>query len=193
MFIQVTAYNQNGKLLGVTTQKTNKILGSNPEFAALRSYVDNDEYLAVIKHESKGFQFNSEDITKNYPAYGYELPGWKYNKKGYPAYGVPGGYGMGQIDNPFPSENDLWNWKNIINTGKNIYNTKKIIAEKYSKSINQNSDKNIDLITTYQLYNSGKLYWKVYDNKIGWERNHDLSIKNEYGIIVYNKYLDIIK
>ncbi|MFN3873633.1 MAG: hypothetical protein ACK4R9_11605 [Ignavibacterium sp.] len=191
VFIQATAKNNNGKIVGFKQQNAGVILGKNPTPQAIQDYAGTNELKAIIYHESlitgvgRWKHFNPYDVDLYYKNFGW-LYGWKYNKKGYPHYGVPNGYGLAKIDNkPSPTELDLWNWKNNVNTSRFRLDSAKTYSNNYI--IRKNATFEIDKywMNAFHHYNSGKLLWEWFEKK-GWKKKE--GVQNKYGEIVYNIY-----
>ncbi|WP_290663775.1 hypothetical protein [Ignavibacterium sp.] len=193
VFIQATAKNNNGKIVGFKQQNAGVILGKNPTPQAIQAYAGSNELKAIIYHESlitgvgRWKHFNPYDIDLYYKNFGW-LYGWKYNKKGYPHYGVPNGYGLAKIDNkPSPTELDLWNWKNNVNTSRSRLDSAKTYSNNYI--IRKNATFEIDKywMNVFHHYNSNKLYWN-WEPINGWYENKNAIKSNKYGKTVYDIY-----
>jgi hypothetical protein len=191
VFLQITAKNNNGNILGFKQQNSGKIIGKNPFLQDVLNYITSKEFKAIVKHEAKSKQFNDNHINK-------------YNGKGYPIYGPPNGYGLAQIDNPPPLEMDLWNWKSNLNRGKSIYDDKKIDAYNFMEEHPNTYTEEMLLKCAFQKYNMNgyqkdtkiiHYYWR-WDNYQGkWvddeyiiERTKALGFKERYGITIWNIY-----
>ena len=197
------AGNNFGKILGRKQIRGGPILGKNPEAQVVQDYASTPEMKAIVKHESllkRGvplwLHFNEQDNGLNYPDKGYYLEGHIYNRKGYPEYGVPNGYGICKIDNsPSPTEMDLWNWKHNIDTGRNRLETSKSTETGFELTEGSaNSDKYY-WMNVFQFYNTGnfkaKRYWSWDEiNKI-WKLNKYTKV--EYCKAVYDYYKTFIQ
>jgi len=200
VFVKVTARNSAGKIIGFVQQNSGEILGKNPAPQTVKDYANPLDYRAIIIHESDKslMQFNNKDTTKYYTDYNYELPGWQYNRKGYPLYGPPNGFGLAQIDNgPAPDEMDLWNWKNNVDDGRIAFNNDKTISMNYLNKYNAVYVDSIFYMNAYELYNSHNMYWNItlefkslffiWYPVWGWKENPKRGSQN-YGKLVYDIY-----
>jgi hypothetical protein len=191
VFLQITAKNNNGNIIGFKQQNSGRILGKNPFLQDVLNYITSNEFKAIVKHEAKSKQFNETYINK-------------YNEKGYPIYGPPNGYGLAQIDNPPPLEMDLWNWKSNLNRGKSIYDDKKIDAYNFMEKHPNTYTEEMLLKCAFQKYNmygyeektkTMHYFWR-WDNYQGkWvddehikERSDKKGFKERDGITIWNIY-----
>lgn len=192
VFVQVTAKNSSGRIIGFKQINGGEILGSNPNnIQDIKNYAGTKELKSIIHHESltgteRWKHFNPQNIDLYYSTFKYTLHGWKFNKKGYPAYGVPNGYGLAKIDNPAPLEMDLWNWKSNIDRGRNIIAVAKSRSTEYISNTGADYDEEKYWMNAFQMYNGGR-YWNWVDNKIGWTENPKRP-KNNYGKLLYDIY-----
>ena len=170
VFVKVTAKDENGNVIGINQKNAGVILGTNPQPNTIRNYASPNDFKAIIMHESnsKLIQFNTHDHTFNYPKNdkhpAYVLPGSTYNKKGYPVYGVPNGYGLAQIDSN-PTELDLWNWKHNIDTGRERLNGAKNKETDFEQEEGSLNNDKYFWMNVFEFYNDGgtkriKRYWK---------------------------------
>ncbi len=197
VFIQITAKNNAGKIIGFKQQNAGMILGRNPAPQAIKDYAGTNELKAIIYHESliigvgRWLHFNPYDIDLYYKNFGW-LEGWKYNKGGYPHYGVPNGYGLAKIDNhPSPSELDLWNWKNNVNTSRARLESAKTFSNNYIVRTNATFEYDKYWMNAFHHYNSGLLYWN-WEPINGWYENKKATKNNKYGYNVYEIYNNFI-
>ncbi|NWG27572.1 MAG: hypothetical protein HXY48_03445 [Ignavibacteriaceae bacterium] len=207
VFIQVTAKNNSGQIIGFKQQDGGKILGTNPDPQSVKDYANPIDYKAIVYHESaiqgvKFQHFNTKDNDLYYKSFHGWLYGWKYNKKGYPTYGVPNGFGLAKIDNsPSPTEMDLWHWKHNLETGKDRFDTAKNTSMDYILNRGAYYLEDKFLMNAYQNYNSNERYWNWnrwngsimrlwnYHGKVGWVENSRRA--NNYGKTVYQIYLQL--
>ncbi len=194
VFIKVTAKNNFGKTISLKQLNGGIILGSNPNPQEVQDYANSRELRAIIYHESltnhvRWVHFNSQDNDMYYPTSGGLLYGWKYNKKGYPTYGVPNGYGLAKLDNPPPTETDLWNWKRNVETSRNMIAKVREKSNNYivKKSAKYEEDK--FWMNAFQMYNGG-IYWIWKNDRIGWIENPNRPANN-YGKILYQIYQEL--
>jgi len=197
VFVKVTAKNSTGKVICFKQQNCGTILGRNPTPYNMQNSVNSNEFKAIIIQESP-LQFNEIDLDKKYSNFPETLYGWKYNKRGFPCYGVPNGYGLAQIDNPPPTEMDLWNWKSNVDGGKRILQVHKnnvlVDFKKWKVPSNSQDWNKYFLINSFHHYNTNKSYYS-YDNIKGkWKTNPHLTDdqkNNHYGEKVYNIYKNL--
>ncbi len=191
VFLQITAKNNYGNIIGFKQQNSGRILGKNPFPQDVLNSITSNEFKAIVKHEALSKQFNENYINK-------------YNEKGYPKYGPPNGYGLAQIDNPPPLEMDLWNWKSNLNRGKSIYDDKKIDAYNFMQNHPNTYTEEMLLKCAFQKYNMygyeektkiTHYFWRWNDKKGIWvddeyiiERTKALGFKQRYGITIWNIY-----
>jgi hypothetical protein len=201
IWIQATAKNSRGKIIAFKQQSGGQILGLNANSNTMINFAEPKEFKAIIKHESSfgdGIfaQFNIVDKDQRYKLYGYRLEGWKYNRRGYPRYGVPNGFGLAQIDKqPYPNEMDLWNWKYNINDGRTRYEDGLNAARTYLNSFKQEYSNEILLMNAYQNYNTGGFYHEWDYKKQEWtslsylkDKNGKINEDKNYGGKVINVY-----
>ncbi|AFH50124.1 Hypothetical protein IALB_2421 [Ignavibacterium album JCM 16511] len=193
VFIQATAKNNNGKIVSFKQQNAGMILGKNPTPQAIKDYAGTNELKAIIYHESlingvgKWKHFNPKDVDLYYKNFGW-LYGWIYNKKGYPHYGVPNGFGLAKIDNnPSPTELDLWNWKNNINTSRTRLDLAKVNSNNYILRNNATFEIDKYWMNVFHHYNANKFYWN-WEPINGWYENKNATKSNKYGKTVYEIY-----
>ncbi len=186
--VKVIARNGNGKIVGINQLKIGYILGENPEQDSIRAYANSNELYAIIKHESNvpgavGLQFNSHNNGLRYKT--WYLDGAKYNRKGYPVYGPPNGFGLTQIDNPPATEMDLWNWHHTIDSGRDRWNSAKYSAMNYINNKGATYIDSVFYMNAYQRYNGGR-YWD-------WDGHEWIPTpgKHTYGRQVYLIYLEL--
>ncbi len=190
--IQVTARNNSGQIIGINKFKIGYILGENPDEDSIIAYANSNELYAIIKHESNvpgavGLQFNSHNNGLRYKT--WYLDGTKYNRKGYPVYGPPNGFGLAQIDNPPPSEMDLWNWKHNIDTGRERLNGAKNKETDFEQEEGSLNNDKYFWMNVFEFYNDGgtkriKRYWKWRPDSKDWIINPNRP--NDYGKNVYD-------
>jgi len=202
VWVKVIARDYLGQIIATGESNGGKILGRNPSIETMANYITDLEFEALVRKETavRGGppqHFNLEDNTLNYPNYGYTLPGWKYNKRGYPIYGVPNGYGFSQIDNsPPPTELDLWNWQSNLNSGLRKHRENKAAVVRDIMKIDALLDEKVILMNAYQRYNSGRDYWRWKEGADGkdglWEKNPDRGKNPEYAQDAYDIYLDLL-
>jgi hypothetical protein len=204
VFVQVTAKNTQGKIIGFKQQNSGTILGECPTLDEVLNHITSKEFKAIVKHESKSKQFNTQDTDQYYKTFKGWLEGWKYNKKGYPRYGPPNGYGLAQVDNPPPLEMDLWNWKSNLNRGKSIYDDAKTNAFSFMEKHSNTYTEEMLIKCAFQKYNMGgyeestgitHYFWRWDDYKGQWvddeyiiERTKKNGFKERYGITIWNIY-----
>ena len=206
-YVKVTAKDIFGKVIAISESSGGKILGANPSLEGFLNYVTQLDFQALVRKETsrRGCppnHFNFKDTRKTYwnkeqTYIRFILEGWKYNPKGYPEYGPPNGYGFAQIDNnPPPTEMDLWNWQTNLNSGQRKHNTNKEIVRDKIRVIGALMDEKVVLMNAYQMYNSGKPYWRWIspkDGKLGeWQKNSDRGTFPEYAKDAYDIYLNLL-
>ncbi len=201
VYVQATAKNSAGVILGFKQIDGGVILGHNPTKEEIINYAEPKEFKAIIVHEGsygddKLMQFNIQDQDLYYRTFKHILFGWKYNKRGYPTYGVPNGFGLSKIDNnPYPSEMDLWNWKSNVNSGKIRFDTAVSEAVSYLNKFKIDYTNEIKLMNAYQHYNGNRFYHTWDKDKQKWvpksyliDKNGKIIQKENYGGKVINVY-----
>src|SRR5574338_36313 len=165
VLITIIAKNQYGNIIArLDTAKLNKIIGNNPIKADLYSYINDKEIIALAESETEAHQFTYTAKTW-----------WPYNEFDWPIYGSPNGYGVMQLDGPAATERQLWNWKENIEGGKLLRDSKRNIAKQH---LDEYGDYPPEYLTQsmFQLFNGRHLYkWK--EGK--WEINNKVPIDRE--------------
>ncbi len=165
VLITIIAKNQYGNIIArLDTVKLNKIIGTNPVKADLYSYINDKEIIALAESETEAHQFTYTAKTW-----------WPYNELDWPIYGSPNGYGVMQLDGPAATERQLWNWKENIEGGKLLRDSKRNIAKQH---LDEYGDYPPEYLTQsmFQLFNGRHLYkWK--EGK--WEINNKIPIDRE--------------
>jgi hypothetical protein len=148
VWVKVRAKDKNGKLIAWDTLSANKILGINA------SGVLQNPTVAMINDAVSGLDCDikalmMQESSRNHFGYG-----------GMPKYGPPNGFGLMQLDNPAPTELEMWNWKANLAGGIRIYNSYKPNAIKYVNNLFGVDSVTIEqqLKEAWQRYNGGK-YW----------------------------------
>jgi len=174
--LKVTAYDSEGREIDSDSIWVGKLLGLNEDnINVIYNYANENEIIAIIKHESRTEQF--ETTSNRYPM--YEI--------GWPKYGYPNGYGLMQIDNsPAAVEEKLWNWKSNIDGGRSRFGTSKVESQRYIDDNNATYVDSVFYMNAYQNYNSGiRRYWNWNKRKGIWEESNNKGNNPEYGKIVY--------
>lgn len=177
VWIKVTAYDKNWVRIAEAKLNANKILGidkkenvTNPSITAVVTEAAQNEIKAILYIESRTTHF--VEILKS------------YNKtKGLPAYGIPNGFGLMQLDNPAPTELQLWNWRANLKGGSDLF-----FGEKRTMAVNNlkthESSAEEKLMEQFSLYNGDKYWFWSVDNKTGekyWKR-YPLNSFNKWGV-----------
>ncbi|MDR3611550.1 MAG: hypothetical protein P4L27_13360 [Ignavibacteriaceae bacterium] len=184
------------------------IIGKNPEKSDYNYvYRNNKDFGAIINHESGRHQFTiinngcypygtnkenegdlleGEKLPANNPFIDYP--------QGFPNYGGPNGYGFCQIDS-WPKEIDLWNWRENLRTGEEIFKDKKIMARKFFSdhniyNVNESSEQ--FLKTAYNYYNGPFDYYKEVAKGVLEPVKEEGKKCKTYGYLVYKEYLKLI-
>jgi len=177
IWVKVTAYDIQGKMLSEDTLSAGKLLGNNQlNPTTIYYYAGSNEIIAIIKHESRTYQFDGSGSN------------WPHLEKGWPLYGYPNGYGLMQIDNsPAAVEEKLWNWKSNIDGGKSRFNVSKQFAQQYIDEQGATFEEDKFYMNAYQNYNSGiRRYWDWDDFENVWKESENKGKNPEYGKNVYN-------
>jgi hypothetical protein len=187
IWVKVTAFDVNGNQIGCGCLDHGELIGDNPQPEQVKQYVklhqNWQELYAIVLCESTGNQFEvSQDTT--YLTY----------KIGWPRYGPKNGYGLMQLDNyPSPTEEQVWNWKSNVEGGIAKYLLcKNMATADYDTPHTADNDKHL-LINAFQYYNENckrYLCHKLRNGTYKWDDNPKCKRPN-YGINVYNKYLEL--
>ena len=137
VWIKVTAKNQQNQILDWDTLSVGKLLGGQISKQSVLSGID-IPLKAIIYNETSYRKYQQFNLNNN----------GKYNPKGYPIYGYPNGFGLLQIDNPPPSELQLWNWKENRAEGQRRHDRNINLAQNYGNRIRNgnyidNKEKNL--------------------------------------------------
>jgi hypothetical protein len=180
VYVQVTAKDSRGNILGVDTLRANKVIGENPDKSDVISAASSNEMRSILKGESKYFQF----------------------KSGRPNYGWPNGYGLMQLDNsPAANELQLWNWRANLDGG--VTKLEKIKTKISEELITHPATDTVFVLLKqiFRQYNANQNYFDFNKYTKKWVLNDDaiLDTKKKIddaennGINYANKIYDIYK
>jgi hypothetical protein len=92
----------------ITGKATAEILGTNPSSTLIRAEGVNDLLLKLMSLESNLRQFLSTHAKAGYPLFSHD---------------GRGGVGLGQITNPRPTDDQVWDWKANVKAAKAQWNS----------------------------------------------------------------------
>jgi hypothetical protein len=177
VYVGVAAYDINGNIINYNSIIPGKFLGVNPHISDIKAYNSGREIWAIIKKESSWLQFNKKNGSGG------------YNNAGMPIYGPPSGFGLMQLDNPYATETDLWNWKINVDDGANLFNKDKIKSLNHLEGIYPEIPDSTLLINAFQNYNGGNYYTGYNSIRNEFTRADGMN-ETSYGYKVYTYYLD---
>lgn len=102
---------QYGGMTIQSTSKPVKVVATNPTEAEVRAEVNDTTLMRIARQESTLRQFRGDH------------PLWSGDGLG--------GVGLFQITNPAPTNDEVWNWKSNVATGRRIFNQKSTIAGRH--------------------------------------------------------------
>ncbi len=180
VYVKVVMRDANYKIIGIGQAKGNKILGNNPDTSEIFTYINSGEkrleMRAIVSYENRNATIEQFEWFK---------VKWPYGERGWPKYGRPNGFGIGQLDS-HPSEQSIWNWKINIDTAIAVFKRKIDYARGHLSRKGNYTQQQL-LKESFQLYNGGYLFkWNNKNNT--WQLNPEAKDKythKYYGEEVY--------
>lgn len=115
-----------------------EILGQNPtpDIARLKAEELIANYNFTNKYNLIGIKYKIWTIL--YEESKFRQFEWQYPFFGYPEWGKPRGMGIGQLDNPEATPEQLWDWVDNLNAAINLFKKKIGSLNRYVEQVNTN-------------------------------------------------------
>ncbi|RFA35668.1 hypothetical protein CAL65_12085, partial [Alkalilimnicola ehrlichii] len=118
-------------------------------------------FIKLLWHESESQLPGSRKISNNKEIYHFMRQRSRYRRyngvynlriQNWPQFGPPGGWGVAQLDNPPPTQNQIWNWK------ENVTGAFQLLVKKLSEALDRNFV--FEGSNTQTVYNTNEDYKK---------------------------------
>jgi hypothetical protein len=149
-----------------TFKRSVQIKGKNPAADSVKQFVatiaNADGFERLLEQESRFKNFIAAD--------------------GHPIVAFDKGYGMTQMTNPAPTYEQVWSWKENINAGVRLYQSKQKEAKTYLSQQSRTYTPEQLRLETWSRWNGGAYHvWDAKDK--AWKRNDTLLCDSETGNI----------